>query len=66
LGKLREGQSDWEYSFGIASVPGDTLEWQKMVGFAQEAQRKARVSRKGFETHSGQKAPTESTNVSGH
>lgn len=64
LGKLREGQSDWEYSFGIASVPGDTLEWQKMVGFAQEAQRKARVSRKGFETHSGQKAPTESANVS--
>lgn len=56
LGKLKEGQSDWDYSFGIASLPGDTFEWQKMVGFAIEAQRRARVSRKGFETHAGIKA----------
>lgn len=51
FGKLKEGHSDWDYSFGIACVPGDTFEWQKMVGFAIEAQRKARVSRKGFELH---------------
>jgi diguanylate cyclase (GGDEF) domain len=56
LGKLKEGQSDWDYSFGIASLPGDTFEWQKMVGFAIEAQRRARVSRKGYETHAGIKA----------
>jgi GGDEF domain-containing protein len=43
LGKLREGHSDWEYSFGVSSMPGDTIEWQKMVGFACEAQRKART-----------------------
>lgn len=51
FGKLKEGHSDWDYSFGIACVPGDTFEWQKMVGFAIEAQRKARVSRRGFELH---------------
>ncbi len=51
LGKLREGQSEWEYSFGVSSMPGDTIEWQKMVGFACEAQRKARMARSGFATH---------------
>lgn len=51
LGKLKDSQSDWDYSFGIASVPQDTFEWQKMVGFACEAQRKARVSRAGYITH---------------
>lgn len=51
LGKLRDGQSDWEYSFGVSSIPGDTIEWQKMVGFACEAQRKARIKSEGFTTH---------------
>ncbi|CAN5151897.1 hypothetical protein BH11CYA1_BH11CYA1_16760 [soil metagenome] len=55
LGKQREGQSEWEYSFGVASMPGDTIEWQKMVGFACEAQRKARISRSGFASHGPEK-----------
>lgn len=56
LGKLKDGQSDWEYSFGISSIPGDTIEWQKMIGFASEAQRKARISRQGFTTHKDDRA----------
>jgi hypothetical protein len=51
LGKLKEGQSDWEYSFGLACIPLDTIEWPKMVGFALEAQRTARMSRKGLALH---------------
>ena len=51
LGKLKEGQSDWEYSFGLSTIPLDTIEWQRMVGFALEAQRDARMSRKGLSLH---------------
>jgi hypothetical protein len=51
LGKLKEGQSDWEYSFGLSTIPLDTIEWQKMVGFALEAQRNARMSRNGLALH---------------
>jgi len=51
LGKLKEGQSDWEYSFGLSTIPLDTIEWQKMVGFALEAQRTARMSRNGLAWH---------------
>jgi len=51
LGKLKEGQSDWEYSFGLSTIPFDTIEWQRMVGFALEAQREARMSRKGLALH---------------
>jgi hypothetical protein len=52
LGKLKEGQSDWEYSFGLASIPVDTIEWPRLVGFALEAQRSARMSRQGLSLHS--------------
>ena len=58
LGKLREGHSEWEYSFGVSSMPGDTIEWQKMVGFACEAQRKARIARSGFAAHQDEKKPS--------
>ncbi|MBS2010646.1 MAG: DUF4388 domain-containing protein [Cyanobacteria bacterium SZAS TMP-1] len=51
LGKLKEGQSDWEYSFGLSSIPFDTIEWPRMVGFALEAQRAARMSRQGLALH---------------
>jgi hypothetical protein len=51
LGKLKEGQSDWEYSFGLSTIPLDTVEWTKMVGFALEAQRNARISRQGLALH---------------
>ncbi len=51
LGKLKDGQSEWEYSFGIASIPDDTIEWTKMIGLAGEAQRKARISRRGYAAH---------------
>lgn len=61
LGKLKDGQSDWDYSFGIASVPQDTFEWQKMVGFASEAQRKARVSRAGYITHAASLPPDDAS-----
>ncbi|MBU6450479.1 MAG: DUF4388 domain-containing protein [Cyanobacteria bacterium REEB67] len=52
LGKLKEGQSDWEYSFGLASIPVDTIEWPRLVGFALEAQRSARMCRQGLSLHS--------------
>lgn len=55
LGKLKEGQSEWEYSFGISSMPGDTIEWTKMIGFAGEAQRSARISRNGYAAHKEEK-----------
>ena len=58
LGKLRDGHSEWEYSFGVSSMPGDTIEWQKMVGFACEAQRKARIARSGFAAHQDEKKPS--------
>ncbi len=51
LGKLKEGQSEWEYSFGLSTIPLDTIEWTKMVGFALEAQRNARMSRQGLAMH---------------
>ncbi len=51
LGRLKDATNTWDYSFGIASVPQDTIQWQKMVGMALEAQREARIKRIGLLSH---------------
>jgi GGDEF domain-containing protein len=59
IGRLKDDNHAWDYSFGIASVPQDTIQWQKMVGFATEAQREAKIKRAGFSSHSQAQAAEE-------